>query len=289
MDLIFEDKEDVAVRYPTIIREGETIVAEVFCNALYNDKGAWVFAKASPLHDQAGNIIGAIESIRDITEHKLAGEKIKGSLLEKETMLKEIHHRVKNNMQVISSLLDLQAAKLPDEKSREIFQDSINRVSTMASIHNQLYQSEDLTWVDFGGFIRDLVGNLRQSYGRSESPVAIEVETSDMHLGIESSVPCGLIVNELVSNALKHAFPGGRDGEIDVGMRSEKDLIVLTVRDNGIGFPESIDHTEAKSLGLELVNILVGQIGGKIDIQVDGGTTWTITFPVKNERKWRNG
>jgi len=230
-----------------------------------------------------------VVSMKDITERKLAEEKIKASLLEKETMLKEIHHRVKNNLQVISSLLDLQSSYLQDEKAREALQKSMARVRTMAMIHTQLYESQDLARVDFGSFIRDLIGNISQSYGRAESPVEIKVDADETRLGIDTSIPCGLVLNELVTNALKHAFPKGRDGEIHVGMRSEDNRVVLTVKDNGIGFPDAIDLTNLKSMGLELVNILVRQMNGKIDMQVDAGTTWTITFPVKNERAWQNG
>jgi len=225
----------------------------------------------------------------DVTVNKRAEAQIKASLLEKETMLKEIHHRVKNNLQVISSLLDLQSSYLQDEKAKEMLRNSMDRVRTMAMIHTQLYQSQDLARVDFGSFIRDLIGNISQSYGMAESPVEIHVDAGEINLGIDASIPCGLILNELVSNALKHAFPEGKEGEINIRMRLKDSRVALTVQDNGIGFPESIDLTNLKSLGLELVNILVGQMNGKMDMQVDGGTTWTITFPVKNEREWRDG
>ncbi len=215
----------------------------------------------------------------DITDRKQAQEKIKTSLLEKETMLKEIHHRVKNNLQVISSLLSLQSGYVHDENYRKIFQESQDRVKVMANIHTMLYQSADLARVDFGGFIRDLAGRLQQSYGSAASPVEIHANVSDVSLPIETSIPCGLILNELVSNALKHAFPEGRGGEVNISMKAEGDHFTLTVQDNGIGFPEAVDFQNTQSLGLELVNLLVGQINGTIDLQVDGGTTFTITFP----------
>lgn len=239
-----------------------------------------------------------------ITERKQAEEKIKASLLEKETMLKEIHHRVKNNLQVISSLLGLQSSYVQDEKSRKIFQESQSRVSTMARIHTMLYQSKDMSRVDFGGFISDLVSHLQQSYGFAGSPVEIYVDVSGVSLPIETSIPCGLILNELVSNALKHAFPDTEVREQGSGSRGQekeqKDeititltensydsppsalrppLITLTVSDNGIGFPEAVDFKNTKSLGLELVNLLVGQMNGTIDLHVKGGTTFIITFP----------
>jgi two-component sensor histidine kinase/PAS domain-containing protein len=226
---------------------------------------------------------------RDITDSKRVEEKIKASLLEKETMLKEIHHRVKNNLQVISSLLGLQCSYIKDEESREIFQESQNRVRIMAQIHTMLYQSADLARVDFGGFIRDLAGRLQQSYGGAGSPIEIQTDIANVSLSIETSIPCGLILNELVANALKYAFPEGKEGEIHIRMRSEDNRVALTVQDNGIGFPASIDFRNTQSLGLELVNLLVGQMSGTIDMQVGGGTTWTITFPIKNEREWRDG
>jgi two-component sensor histidine kinase/sensor domain CHASE-containing protein len=225
----------------------------------------------------------------EVIERKKAEEKVKASLLEKETMLKEIHHRVKNNLQVISSLLNMQSSYLQDENAREALQESMARVRTMAMIHTQLYQSQDLTRVDCGLFIRDLIGNISQAYGRAEPPVAISVDADEIQLDIDTSIPCGLILNELVTNALKYAFPEGRAGKINIRMRSEDNHVALTVQDNGIGFPESIDSTKVKSLGLELVNILVGQMNGKIDMQADGGTMWNITFPLKNEREWKNG
>jgi two-component sensor histidine kinase len=230
-----------------------------------------------------------IVTFNDITDRKKAEEMVQASLREKETLLKEIHHRVKNNLTVISSLLDLQSSCLQDEKAREALQNSIERVRTMASIHTLLYQSQDLTRVDFGLFIRDLISNISQSYGRTLSPVEIQVDADEIRLGIDASIPCGLILNELVANALKHAFPEGKEGKINIRMRLQDKQVTLTVQDNGIGFPESLDVTNLKSLGMELVNLLVGQISGKMDMQVDGGTTWTITFPLKNEREWRNG
>ena len=226
---------------------------------------------------------------QDITERKRAEEKIKASLSEKETMLKEIHHRVKNNLQVISSLLSLQSSYLQDERAIAALEESMERVETMASIHAQLYESQDLNRVDFGSFIEDLIGNIRQSYGRTESPVEIRVDAGEISLGIDNSIPCGLILNELVANAMKHAFPEGKEGKINITMRSEDNRAVLMVCDNGIGFPESIDSTKVKSLGLDLVNLLVAQMKGEIEMRVEGGTTWTITFPLKNDREWRNG
>jgi two-component sensor histidine kinase len=145
-----------------------------------------------------------------------------------------------------------------------------------------------MTKIDFGSFIQDLIGNISQSYGRPESPVNINVDAHEISIDIDNSIPCGLILNELVANALKHAFPEGKECRINITMQLENNQIMLIVSDNGIGFPESVDMKNSKSLGMELVNILVRQMNGKINMRVDGGTTWTITFPLKNEREWRN-
>jgi two-component sensor histidine kinase len=131
-----------------------------------------------------------------------------------------------------------------------------------------------------------LIGNISESYRRAEYPVEINVDANEIRLGIDTSIPCGLILNELVSNALKHAFTEGKEGEINIRMRLEDNRVALTVQDNGIGFSKSIDLTNLKSMGLRLVNILVRQMNGKIEMRVDSGTTWTITFSIKNEREW---
>jgi len=240
-----------------------------------DNKHFWVDLSAR-VYPEDGYIEGALV---DITDKKNAESKLISSLKEKETLLKEIHHRVKNNLQVISSLLDLQSSYLHDEKAREMLHNSMDRIKTMARIHTMLYQSEDMSRVDLGGFIRDLAARLQQSHGTGRSPVAINVNVPDISLTIETSIPCGLILNELVSNALKHAFPEGRGGEIDIGMKVEGDQFVLTVRDNGTGFPAGVDFHNTKTLGLELVNLLTGQIDGTATMTVGEGTTFTVIFP----------
>ncbi|MFH1043521.1 MAG: transporter substrate-binding domain-containing protein [Pseudomonadota bacterium] len=245
------------------------------------DRGVekWFETYKAPLYDVNGKVTGTTGFARDVTERRQAEERIQASLREKETMLKEIHHRVKNNLQVISSLLGLQSSYLQDEQSRKIFQESQDRVRIIANIHTMLYQSEDLARVDFGNFIGDLVGHLQQSYAIAGSSVEVRVDVADVSLNIETSIPCGLILNELVSNALKHAFPEGRGGEVNIGMATAGNQFVLKVQDNGVGFPAAVDFLNPRSLGLELVRLLVEQINGTIDLQIKGRTTFTITFP----------
>lgn len=250
---------------------------------------AWIRVSSSPVK-KGDQVVGIRGILADITELKQAEEKIKASLLEKETMLKEIHHRVKNNLQMISSLLNMQSSYLQDEKTKEALNESMARVRTMAAIHSQLYQSNDLANVNFDQFIRDLVGNISQSYRKVSCPIEINADVDgDMHLSIEIAIPCGLIITELLSNALKHAFPTGKEGNVDIRIRSENQQMVLTIQDNGIGIPGSVDVKKVKSMGMELVHILVGQLSGNIDVKVGSGTLWTIMFPIKHYREWRNG
>ena len=221
-----------------------------------------------------------LTSIRDITERKRSEDQIRAALKEKEVLLKEIHHRVKNNLQVISSLLKLQSRNIKDEKTLEMFKESQNRVRSMALIHEKLYQSSDLANIDFGGYVSDLVGNLFQSYGENTGKVALKKDIEDISLGVEAAIPCGLIINELISNALKYAFPDGRKGEIKIALQpSDENKVRLTVSDNGIGIPENFDIKNTKSLGLHLVNILAeDQLKGEVELDRTNGTKFSIKF-----------
>ena len=206
-------------------------------------------------------------------------EKIRASLKEKEVLLKEIHHRVKNNLQIVSSLLYMQAAKTEHPGAVLALKESRARIKSMALIHERLYQSPNLASVDMGGYTRNLVFDLQHFYRTEESSVRLAVKIDDVSLGITEAIPCGLIINELVSNALKHAFPKGREGEITIQLQKrDANRIVLTVSDSGIGFPENIDPRNSPSLGLTLVNSLVEQLDGTIELDRRGGTTFTIRF-----------
>lgn len=216
---------------------------------------------------------------REIAERAQAEAKIKASLKEKEILLQEIHHRVKNNLQVISSLLNLQSQGIQDEKTLEVFQESQNRIRSMALIHEKLYRSSDLARVDFAEYIRNLASFLIRSY-RSRA-VQLDLQAADIYLPIDNAVPCGLIVNELISNALKHAFVDGREGEICVMMQQLADQQVrLVVRDNGVGLPKDVDYMNTGSLGLQLVTMLVQQLDGTLEIRNNTGAEFEITFGV---------
>lgn len=219
-----------------------------------------------------------IAIVRDITERKRADEELKATLREKEVLLREIHHRVKNNMQVISSLLSLASSRVKDPATRQHFLDSMQRIHSMALVHEKLYRSGNLATIDFGDYLSSVTEQLMRSSGRPS--VTCEVQAEKIALSVDIAVPCGLIVNELVTNALKHAFPGRSEGKVVVSLeRVEPTLVEMAVRDNGVGFPEGFDVREAPSMGLNLVVSLVGQISGKVDLWREGGTTFVIRFP----------
>jgi PAS domain S-box-containing protein len=235
----------------------------------------------SPLIDWQNNAIGKVVVLRDITDRK-RGEQIKTSLKEKEVLLKEIHHRVKNNLQIIISLLSLQSQYVKDQEYEEMLKESQNRIRTMSLIHEKLYQSENLANIDFHEYVRTLVHDLVQSYGARKKEVALTLDLEDISLGIDAAIPCGLILNELVSNSLIHAFPD-RKGDIIVFLHSHGECVELGVRDNGVGLPEGLDFRTTTSLGLHLVTILAeDQLDGEISLDRREGTTFQVRFKKKN-------
>ena len=216
----------------------------------------------------------------DITDRKQDEEQIAASLKEKEVLLREVHHRTKNNMQVMISLLKIQSANIEDKQVTEMFKESRDRIKSMSLVHEKLYRSKGLADVDFKGYVKSLVGSIFSSYGASAAGITSIAETDDVSIGLETAIPCGLIINELVSNSLKYAFPGNRKGEISVALRSfDEDALVLEVGDNGIGIPEDLDFRNTASMGLHLVHILSeDQLHGKIELDRAGGTTFRIRF-----------
>ncbi|MGB2907021.1 MAG: PAS domain S-box protein [Candidatus Aminicenantaceae bacterium] len=208
-----------------------------------------------------------------------ADNRIAASLKEKEVLLREIHHRVKNNMQIISSLLRLQASNLSDPDALESLQISQDRIRSMALVHEGLYRSSDLSQIDFAEYVKKLTGHLYSINADSRSQISLHVEIEDISLDINRAIPCGLIINELVTNALKHAFPGGRKGEIFIRMaRFKQGGLSLTVADNGMGFPAEVDIRNTDSLGMQIVGDLVQQLNGILRVNTKDGTQFTIRF-----------
>lgn len=227
--------------------------------------------------DELGLLIdGFNEMLAQIHQHE---EVLKASLREKEVLLKEIHHRVKNNLQVISSLLNLQSGSITAPAVLAIFTESQNRIKSMALIHERLYQSKDLAHIDFSEYVRTLTNHLYRSYVVNTNLIRLAIHVDNIHLNVDTAIPCGLMLNELVSNALKYAFPQGRKGEIDISLvRREDERLVLIVKDNGVGLPHDMDIKSSKSLGLKLVNILTQQLQGDLQYHVDNGTAFQLTF-----------
>jgi PAS domain S-box-containing protein len=229
----------------------------------------------------------AIGIVRDITQRKESENKILASLKEKDVLLREIHHRVKNNMQIISGLLNLQASVVSDKRNFEMLRDCQNRIKSMSLIHEKLYGSEDLAHIDINDYINDLTRYIFQFHKTVLNNVELKIDIENIWLGIDTAIPCGLIINELVSNSLKHAFPENRKGELRITLlKTDEGEIELTVSDNGIGIPEELDISSTKSLGLLLVNTLSKeQLQGKIELDRTGGTKFSIRF---KEVKYKN-
>lgn len=203
---------------------------------------------------------------------------VKKSLNEKEVLLKEIHHRVKNNLQIISSLLNLQSNFIKDQEYLAVFRESQNRIKSMALIHEQLYQSLDLTHINFEEYMNDIVNHLIHAYASDLRRINIKKNIENVSMGIETAIPCGLIINEIISNALKHAFPDKQSGEVKIEFESVNNGYILTISDNGIGLPEDFDIEKSKSLGLKLVNMLIKQIDGTLEINKYAKTEFKIKF-----------
>jgi PAS domain S-box-containing protein len=234
----------------------------------------------SPLLDEKHNVMGLSGIFRDISERKKAQEQIENSLKEKEVLLREIHHRVKNNMQIISSLLRLQSGYITEKKYKDMYMESQNRIATMSLIHEKLYQSSDLTKIEVGGYIKELVNGLFISYDINQGKITTKIDIENVSLGINSAIPCGLIINELISNSLKYAFQDGKSGEVRISLRSIGDgFLELIIADSGKGFPIDMDFRNTKSWGMRMVTILVeNQLHGEISLNRDRGTQFHIKF-----------
>ena len=226
----------------------------------------------------------SLENSRLVDDMKKAESQVKKSLSEKEALLKEIHHRVKNNLQIIHNILDLQMPYILDGQAIELFKESKDRVYSMALIHEKLYQSESLAKIDLHEYIQSLTNNLFLSYGVSERVIKPKIYVENITLNVDTVIPCALIINELVSNSLKHAFPdnpanGHWTGEIYIDLRhGQENKLILTVGDNGVGMPEDYDIQKSETLGLRLVSVLAGQLKGLIKLNQISGTEFAIIF-----------
>jgi PAS domain S-box-containing protein len=231
-------------------------------------------------------IIGLTVSFRDISDRKIVELKIRESLQENEMLLKEIHHRVKNNMALISSLLVLQADTSDDPDITRTLQDSQSRIRSMALVHEKLYQAENLSKIDFPEYIKSLAMHISQLKGVNSNKASLIIRAENISLGIDLAIPCGLVINELLTNAFKYAFPGDKTGEILIQMRLKDNLSYeLVISDNGVGLPGHIDIQNPSTFGLHLVNLLNKQLAGKIEVNREKGTAFTVEFPARSRSK----
>ncbi|GAB4254462.1 MAG: PAS domain S-box protein [Vicingaceae bacterium] len=244
-----------------------------------NNKNRWLEIYLNPIIISGSKTINEVSCIaQDITDKKDAEQELVQSLKEKEILLKEVHHRVKNNLQVISSILNLQSSYVKNESVLEVLRESQNRVKSMAFIHESLYQTNDFSSVNFSKYISDLTKNLIHSYTFSNKKIDLQLDIEEVKLDLDRSIPCGLIVNELVTNALKYAFKNKKKGLLKVSLKQKENTVLLTVEDNGVGFPEHIDFRETESLGLQLVMSLVEQLNAEITLKNKKGATFTVEF-----------
>lgn len=238
----------------------------------------WFEHNLDPIVLPDGSIEGVTYITRDITEKKEAEQKLIDSAREKEVLLKEVHHRVKNNLQVISSILSLQSTYTKDPSVLAIIRESQNRIKSMSFIHETLYQTKNFSDINFSVYVKNIVTNLVHTYQLVENKVIINFELDEVVLSLDASIPCGLIFNELISNALKYAFVGRERGILTIGLRQKANNVTLYVKDNGIGFPENVDIFNTESLGLQLVSALTEQLDGKLECKNENGTNFIITF-----------
>lgn len=233
----------------------------------------------APLFGADGSLTGLVGISRDITQRKKNEEELRQLLQEKEILLREINHRVKNNMQVISSLLSLQAQKLADDRAVQALKECQERIRSMALVHDMLYQQRAFDRIEFSSYLRLLTNHLFHAYKADSRLLQLRVEAEEIHFNLNTAIPCGLIVNEFVTNALKHAFLPGQRGEIIVKLeRVEDKRFILTVKDNGRGLPVDFDMNKPKSLGLEIVKILARQLGGFLRVSTTPGTEFQVIF-----------
>lgn len=220
----------------------------------------------------------------DISKHKRSEEQMRSSLVEKEVLIREIHHRVKNNLQIISSLLHIQSSKITNDEMVSMFMDCQNRVKSIALIHEKLYQTNSFTRVDFDSYTMNLVYYLFRMFDVKSNKVSIRMNVENVFLPMDTAIPCGLIINELITNSLKHAFTDDKHGEILIQAVYHSDnKFTLTIKDNGRGIPEDVDFNKSKTVGFNLINSLVRQLGGNLKINRNEGTEFNITFSILNQ------
>lgn len=239
----------------------------------------WLYLRTAPILSEKGELVGHTGTVEDITKQRLAEAQIKASLHEKEALLKEIHHRVKNNLQIISSLIYLQAQRIDDPNVRQIFEDSQSRISSMALVHDSLYRSQDFARVNLSEYVQMLTASLFHTYRIQPDLVKLSMQVdADVVVSLDKAIPCGLILNELMTNALKHGFSNGQTGEVGVILEHHLNRVCLVVENDGNRLPESFELQKIQSMGLRLVNALVSQLQGRFEVEKTAKARFKVTF-----------
>lgn len=241
-------------------------------------KGATDYVFKNNLSKLVPAIKRAITERNELEELKRSKNELQNALKEKEMLLKEVHHRVKNNLMIISNLLELQSYYIQDKADLDVFRESKTRADSMALIHERLYQSTDLKSIDIGDYIRNLAADIFDTYVIDPDQINLMVNVEDIRLDTNTAIPLGLIINELLTNCLKYAFPDDKKGTITIMLNKNDDKFILIIKDDGIGFPSNLNYKNTDSLGLELVNSLTKQIDGNIELNSADGTEFRITF-----------
>jgi len=271
-----DDRQETTESLRSMLRRGEGSI-RLRCRHK-NGHYIWLEITGRSIQNAAGEYTGAVIASRDISEQRQAEEELRNTLKEKEILVREVLHRVKNNLNLVASLLYMQSV-YAEPKEAGVFLEARNRVIAMSRIHEKLYASASLALLKSKGYVEDVVSGLLQAYGRPTIRVVMDVESFE--IGLDKAIPLGLIINELVTNSFKYAFPDNRAGEIAVGFRrGDRGEAVLQVRDTGVGLSEAVDTAKPRSLGLSIVSMLTEQIGGRLVVNRVGGTDFTLAFPV---------
>ena len=245
----------------------------------YNIENLWISSTLTPIYDEEGILKKLVVVDSDITAGKKMQKLIETSLKEKDVLLKEIHHRVKNNLQIIISLLNLQTGYIKDEVTLKAVKDGQSRVRSMALVHEKFYQSDELSEIDFAEYIEKLCHFIYQSYGDKTDRIHLQISGDKIGLDMDTAMPCGLLVNEIVSNSYKYAFPNQEKGTIQIDFKKNDNKIILFIQDNGVGFPEEYDLEKSESLGMQLIQALTSQLDGDLVVSRENGTSFKISFP----------
>jgi PAS domain S-box-containing protein len=270
--------------YNSIVKEIEAAIKEKHSRIFESNvtthhlKNIWISTTLTPIYSEFGNLKKIVLVDTDITSGKILQKQIEESLKEKDVLLKEIHHRVKNNLQIIISLLNLQSGYIKDETTLKAVQDGQNRVRSMALVHEKFYQAEELSEIDFGDYVEKLTQYIYQSYGDKTDRVKMIIDGKGVGLDMDTAMPSGLLVNEIVSNAYKYAFPGDKHGEIKISLSKQNGKVVFKISDNGVGLPPEINLDAAESLGMQLIQALTAQLDGELEVSRENGTEFKVSF-----------